>query len=69
VKTGTETETTRPCDVCLWAKGDSSPKPTVAYCGLCGAWICDDCRPKWTLRGVAALKRAMGLTGQLKKKE
>ena len=48
----------RTCDVCLLALGDDTPKEGVAYCGRCGAWICPDCRRRYDLRAIAALKRA-----------
>ncbi len=47
----------RVCDVCRLACGDSTPKEGVAYCGRCGAWICPDCRRRYDLRAIAALKR------------
>jgi len=48
----------RVCDVCLLALGDDTPKEGVAYCGRCGAWMCPDCRRRYDLRAIAALKRA-----------
>jgi len=48
----------RPCDVCRLTLGDSTPKEGVSYCGRCGAWICPDCRRRYDLRAIAALKRA-----------
>ncbi len=48
----------RVCDVCRLARGDETPKEGVAYCGRCGAWICPDCRRRYDLRAIAALKRA-----------
>ncbi len=47
----------RVCDVCRLARGDATPKEGVAYCGRCGAWICPDCRRRYDLRAIAALKR------------
>ena len=47
----------RVCDVCRLALGDSTPKEGVIYCGRCGAWICPDCRRRYDLRAIAALKR------------
>jgi hypothetical protein len=47
----------RVCDVCQLACGDSTPKEGVAYCGRCGAWICPECRRRYDLRAIAALKR------------
>ena len=47
----------RPCDVCRLAQGDSTPKEGVSYCGRCGAWICPECRRRYDLRAIAALKR------------
>jgi hypothetical protein len=48
------------CDVCGLVSGDMTEKPTK-FCGLCKAWICDECRPAWKDRGVAALKVARGV--------
>jgi hypothetical protein len=47
----------RVCDVCRLAGGDSTPKEGVVYCGRCGAWICPECRRRYDLRAIAALKR------------
>ena len=47
---------TRACDVHRLAKGDDTPRE-VRYCPLCESWICDECRPLWTIRGIAALKK------------
>jgi hypothetical protein len=47
----------RVCDVCRLACGDSAPRGGVVYCGRCGAWICPDCRRRYDLRAIAALKR------------
>ena len=47
----------RVCDVCLLALGDDTPKEGVTYCGRCGAWICPQCRRRYDLRAIAALKR------------
>jgi hypothetical protein len=47
----------RICDVCRLAGGDSTPKEGVTYCGRCGAWICPECRRRYDLRAIAALKR------------
>jgi hypothetical protein len=48
----------RVCDVCLLALGDDTPKEGVSYCGRCGAWMCPDCRKRYDLRAIAALRRA-----------
>jgi hypothetical protein len=47
----------RVCDVCRLASGDNTPKEGVSYCGRCGAWICPECRGRYDLRAIAALKR------------
>jgi hypothetical protein len=47
----------RVCEVCRLARGDDTPKQAVAYCSRCGAWICRDCRRRYDLRAIAALKR------------
>ncbi len=51
----------RVCDVCRLARGDDTLKEGVAYCGRCGAWICPDCRRRYDLRAIAALKRRAGV--------
>lgn len=50
----------RVCDVCRLAKGDETRKPGVTWCGRCGAYLCPDCRTRYDLRAIAALKRAAG---------
>jgi hypothetical protein len=47
----------RPCDVCILALQDASPKADVHYCPPCEAWICESCRRRYDLRAIAALKR------------
>jgi hypothetical protein len=47
----------RVCDVCRLARGDATPKEGVTYCGRCGAHLCPDCRQRYDLRAIAALKR------------
>ena len=53
----------RVCDVCRLARGDETPKQGVAYCGRCGAYLCPDCRERYDLRAIAALKRGQGPGG------
>ena len=53
----------RVCDVCRLARGDLTPKEGVAYCGRCGAYLCPDCRQRYDLRAIAALKRGQGPGG------
>ncbi len=48
------------CDVCFILRSDVEPKPTK-FCPLCKSWICEDCRPNWKDRAVAALKVKTGL--------
>ncbi|HXK12867.1 MAG TPA: hypothetical protein VMT70_24750 [Vicinamibacteria bacterium] len=50
----------RVCEVCRWARGDATPKEGVVYCARCGAWICPDCRGRYDLRAIAALRRQRG---------
>lgn len=33
----------------------TDPTKHVKFCGGCKKCICDDCRPKWTMRGAAAV--------------
>jgi hypothetical protein len=47
----------RPCDVCVLAMGDHSEKPRVSFCPRCDAWVCEECRGRYDLRAIAALKR------------
>jgi hypothetical protein len=49
----------RVCDVCRLACGDETPKDGVSYCGRCGAYLCPDCRQRYDLRAIAALKRRL----------
>jgi hypothetical protein len=51
----------RVCDVCRLARGDDTLKEGVFYCGRCGAWICPECRGRYDLRAIAALKRRAGV--------
>lgn len=53
----------RPCEVCRLARGDETPREGVSYCGRCGAWICPECRSRYDLRAIAALKRRAGSKG------
>jgi hypothetical protein len=50
----------RVCEVCLLVRRDDTPKEGVAYCSRCGAWICPDCRGRYTLRAIAALVKGRG---------
>jgi hypothetical protein len=59
------TRQTRPCDVCRLVDFDCTPK-SCGYCGLCDAWICDECNGNWPKRLKAAIKRKLepGYQGQ-----
>lgn len=46
----------RACDVCVIVGGDHTVKDTK-YCSLCDSWLCDDCRGRYDLRMIAALKK------------
>ena len=46
------------CDVCKYARKDSSHKLTE-YCPTCNAWICDHCRPNLPLRAKAMAMRKL----------
>jgi hypothetical protein len=50
----------RTCDVCRLARGDETAKEGVIWCGRCGAYVCPDCRGRYDLRAIAALKRGRG---------
>jgi len=54
---------TRPCDVCILVRGDHGPRPGVAYCARCDAWLCPDCRGRFDLRAIAALRAARARDG------
>jgi len=56
----------RVCDVCRLARGDETPKQAVSYCGRCGAYLCPDCRQRYDLRAIAALKRGQGAGGAVR---
>lgn len=47
-----------PCDVCMYAKGDTTHR-NVEYCPTCDAWICADCQPNLPLRAVAMVNRSL----------
>jgi len=49
---------TRPCDVCVLVRDDHRPRPGVSYCARCDAWMCPDCRSRYDLRAIAALRAA-----------
>jgi hypothetical protein len=53
-----EAETTpmRQCDVCVLARGDRRVREGVSYCARCDAWLCSDCRVRYDLRAIAALR-------------
>jgi hypothetical protein len=51
---------TRPCDVCILVRGDRRPRDDVAYCARCDAWLCPDCRGRYDLRAIAALRARGG---------
>jgi hypothetical protein len=46
----------RPCDVCILARGDHEPREDVFYCSRCNAWLCPECRKRYDLRAIAALR-------------
>jgi hypothetical protein len=46
----------RPCDVCVLARGDHRPREGVSFCSRCGAWLCPQCRVRYDLRAIAALR-------------
>jgi hypothetical protein len=48
----------RPCDVCV-VFGDRRLRK-VAFCSVCGAWICDACRPRTIRRAIAMFARKLG---------
>jgi hypothetical protein len=54
---------TRPCDVCVLVHDDHRPRPGVSYCARCGAWLCPDCRRRYDLRAIAALRAARARAG------
>ena len=54
-----------PCRVCELLDGDRASKP-VLFCGMCGAWICDACRPNWIRRARAATTDLASLRGDVR---
>jgi hypothetical protein len=44
------------CDVCVLARGDLRTKEGVVFCARCDAWLCPDCRVRYDLRAIAALR-------------
>lgn len=55
-----------PCDVCVLVKGEHTPK-RVSFCGLCGAWLCEECQKRYDLRAIAMIKdKAAKLLAALK---
>jgi hypothetical protein len=51
-----DTTPVRQCDVCILARGDLRLREGVAYCARCDAWICPECRARYDLRAIAALR-------------
>lgn len=60
------TSTLHACDVCRLLRSDLRGKPDAQYCGVCKAWLCDDCRGSLTQRAVAAILQAGDLLGASK---
>lgn len=57
----------RACDVHRYVDKDAEPRD-VRFCGLCKAWICDECAPDMvkrakamSIRGAEAFKRGLGM--------
>lgn len=50
---------TRACDAHWLVKRDNTPRE-VNYCPKCQAWLCEECRKNWTVRGLAFLKGIFG---------
>jgi hypothetical protein len=55
-----DTSPVRECDVCVLARGDHRPREGVSYCARCDAWLCPDCRVRYDLRAIAALRARAG---------
>ncbi len=51
-----DTTPVRQCDVCILARGDLRLREGVTYCARCDAWICPECRARYDLRAIAALR-------------
>jgi hypothetical protein len=41
------------CGVCYELEGNKTPNPTAKFCGVCGVYICDECRPNLLRRAMA----------------
>jgi len=52
------TQQLRACDVHRLVDFDVTPR-LCFYCGLCDAWICNECAPQWGRRIKAAVKRKL----------
>jgi hypothetical protein len=48
------------CDVHVLTRGDAGIKTGVKWCPACQAWLCEECRGRFDLRAIAAIKRAAG---------
>jgi hypothetical protein len=47
------------CKVCELLDNDSTPKATAEWCGVCGTFICGQCRWSPTRRVMAAVAHRM----------
>ena len=55
------------CHVHFLVYGDKEDR-NIAYCGMCDAWICDECSPKTILRAEAmAIGVVKRLAGEIEK--
>ena len=48
-----------PCRVCELLDNDSTPKATAKWCGLCGTFICEECRGNPARRALVAVAHKM----------
>jgi hypothetical protein len=51
-----DTTPVRQCEVCVLARGDLRLREGVVFCARCDAWICPECRVRYDLRAIAALR-------------
>jgi len=53
--------TTGVCEVHKYALNDPRPIYQVQYCGMCNAYICQQCSGNIILRGIAAYNKAKAI--------
>lgn len=49
------------CEVHQYALNDARPIYQVQYCGMCNAYICEQCSGSFMLRAIAAYNKAKAI--------